>query len=544
MSQRRRSKSSSRHKRGGLSARKSARGSARGAAGEGSEGGAGAHTPPAGSKEALAAAAAALAAEAEAEAALTPEERAAREAAARSEAKRVLKQAQKDKVARLKRARDRERAKVVAPGPGFSLPTLRTVVLRGCQAFSKRGVDRLLANAPMLRALDAAGCPLLVGDRRKAALEAAALASAGRKGGSLTARSGGDSSARLGSVSGGGSSHGGGAKAASTARSYQSSAVAGGAATGRSKQSGKGRRKKRKGGGDGGAVNWKAVAKSRPYCRAAPQDKGLSPSPDADALAWRDAYHERLALERCACRAVINTFRSFKFRRVYVVRHAAYVLTRYWRTLNIGILRVLRLYKRTMKARKMKRNFFLNTLCMYNAGRILQRLARGAVARLRARMRARLVHGSAIKIQRMLRRHWDWNLYFKEMAVQRLEDVEEDERFGFKRPHIFHHKCSSLEASQLRLVKEVPVETVRSPPKFTHDGTLVFSVESMEAMGTSYVGDMDVRRAFKAEPHHLRPAPSPLKSPGFGSPTPEDVERRNRNKQPLGMPPRPHSYYT
>jgi len=374
-------------------------------------------------------------------------------------------------------------------------------------------VGLLLCASPgvKIRRLDASGCPLLVGDRRAAAMEAAALANAGRKGG---ARPGTATSHRssMGSVAGAEALAsarvgGGTARGSSTARSAASAgkamatvrtnaATVAGMATGRtaksgkSGKSGKGRSKKK---GPSGPVNWEKVAKSRPYCRAAPQGKGLAAAPDADALAWRDAYVERcartrrcrwsackiqrphrsplalympplcdrLALEVRACRKVINTYRSFKFRRVYVVRHAAFVLTRcqhrasraaeplpsflrgvrahslspcltctprYWRTMNLGILRVIRLWKRTVKRRRLKRQFFLNTLSLYNACRYLQRLLRGCVHRKRAAARALRINGAATSIQRCLRRHWDWLKYFREMAVAKLEDVLDDER--------------------------------------------------------------------------------------------------------------------
>jgi len=118
-------------------------------------------------------------------------------------------------------------------------------------------------------------------------------------------------------------------------------------------------------------------------------------------------------------------------------------------------------------------------------------------------------------------------------------------RFGFNRPRKILHKPTEAEASKLQRVDTVTVPTVRSPVKLTKDGTRVFT-QSMECLGTSYVADMDVRRAFKAEKRDERPpSPKPVANTG-GVKSPTDVEKAEklRTRQPLGMPRRPHSYYT
>ena len=240
---------------------------------------------------------------------------------------------------------------------------------------------------------------------------------------------------------------------------------------------------------------------------------------------------------------MLRCFRSFKFRRVYVVRHAGFVLTRYWRTLNIGLLKVLRLYRRTEINRKLKRNFFLNTLALYNAGRILQRLGRGAVARLRARRKARIVHEAAQAIQRMMRARWDWQLYFKEMVIEGVLSAEEEPRFGFQWGAVHHHRPQWSDTVKLARVKQVPIRPEGSPPQYTFDGTKKFS-ESEFATSTSYLTDMDIQRAFNAGMKDTRPATPPPK--GNHSPNTQSSEekaRAERLKQPLGMPTRPHSFY-
>ena len=105
-----------------------------------------------------------------------------------------------------------------------------------------------------MRRLDATGSFLLVPDLHRAARDQAALDTA------TTGARPGSSRASLGSAGAGP-----GAKAGRAA----------------------GRRRQR------GPVNWEAVAAGRPYCRAAAQGKGLTPSPDAETLAFRDAYFER-----------------------------------------------------------------------------------------------------------------------------------------------------------------------------------------------------------------------------------------------------------
>jgi len=52
-----------------------------------------------------------------------------------------------------------------------------------------------------------------------------------------------------------------------------------------------------------------------------------------------------------------------------------------------------------------------------------------------------------------------------------LASIEKDPRYGFGREALFHHKPSNAEASQLRLVGDVPVhQERRSEPLFTLDG--------------------------------------------------------------------------
>jgi hypothetical protein len=240
---------------------------------------------------------------------------------------------------------------------------------------------------------------------------------------------------------------------------------------------------------------------------------------------------------------VLRCFRSFKFRRVYVVRHAGFVLTRYWRTLNIGLLKVLRLYRRTERTRKLKRNFFLNTLALYNAGRIMQRLARGAVARLRARRKARVVNEAAKKLQRLVRARWDRRAYFRERVACALASVEGAPQFGFCRAPKHHHKPPWSETAQLLRVQQVPTQPEGSPPRYTFDGTRKYS-SSLFATGTGFRCDMDVQRAFNAGLRDTRPATPPPKgnvSPSMLSP--EEKARAEHRKQPLGMPARLRSFY-
>jgi hypothetical protein len=290
-------------------------------------------------------------------------------------------------------------------------------------------------------------------------------------------------------------------------------------------------------------MDWKGIAKGRPYCRPAIKGAGLAPTPDADALALRDAFLERLRLEKRAGLKVMRCFWAWRFRKVLWEKWAGSIIARFWRTANIGLLRVLRLYKKVMRTRKFKRNFFLNALATHNAGLIMQRLARGAVARVRARLRAKVVSEAAIKIQRMLRRHWDWVAYFREMAKVHLEMIQENERYGFNRPKLYHHKPTHEEAKDLRLVKQVPGAFVRSPSKLTHDGTPVYDDTKQAAMGTSLLKDMDVRRAFKAEEKDLNP-PSPVPYNPTKRPSTAERLRRSEVRRPLAMPPLPRSYYT
>ena len=78
---------------------------------------------------------------------------AAQEEVERLAAKRAAKAAQKAAASKRRRANERERARICAAAPGYSLPALRELDLTGCFAFGTKGLDRLLANAPMVRNL-------------------------------------------------------------------------------------------------------------------------------------------------------------------------------------------------------------------------------------------------------------------------------------------------------------------------------------------------------------------------------------------------------
>mmetsp|Transcript_23156 Transcript_23156/g.30188 ORF Transcript_23156/g.30188 Transcript_23156/m.30188 type:complete len:1734 (+) Transcript_23156:56-5257(+) len=430
-------------------------------------------------------------------------------AIAKAEKKAIAKQAQRRAGALKREANIKENERVRAAAPGWSLPALKELAIVGCTNFSVKGLKRLIANTPQLRRLDATDCRYLV----PRAKEVDGFGSS-----AVVAPPPPSSSA---SVIGG--STGGGSVLGSTKSYGAGSQSSGGhSSRGRRRRHRKNKSKKK------GKVDWEELSSKLPYCRAAPLSRGLAPTPDAEALAWRDSYIERFALEVRACRTVINCFRSFKFRRVYIVRHAAFVLTRFWKTFNIGMLKVLRLYRKVTLKRKLRRQFFLNLYCTLNAGRLLRRLARGSLARAKARILRAKMTAAAVKVQRMVRAYFDWLLYFKERARLELEDIEDNPRFGFGMPAMFHHKPPYSEAKLMKRVKQIPIFDYDKPPvKLACNGMVPFS-EDMIASGTGFTGDMDVRRAFKAEPADIY----------------SNGEVKPKKKQPLGMPERPRSFYS
>jgi hypothetical protein len=446
---------------------------------------------------------------------MTPEEK----AIAKAEKKALAKQAQRRAGAIARENNIKERQRVMAAAPGWSLPALRELAIVGCTNFSVKGLKRLIANTPQLRRLDATDCRHLVPNVKNNEVP-------GFGGVASSSSVHGRGSSIGGSISGGsmiGSTLG--SMKGSSAKSSTGSALSQG--SGRTSTTRR-RRRRRKKKNKRGKVNWEELSEKLPYTRPAPLSRGLAPTPDADALAWRDSYIERSALEVRACRTVINCFRSFKFRRVYIVRHAAFVLTKFWKTFNIGMLKVMRLYKKVSLKRKLRRQFFLNLYSTLNAGRLLRRLARGSLARTRARVLRVKMTAAACKVQRMVRNYFDWLKYFKERAMLELEDIEDNPRFGFGMPAMHHHKPPYSEAKLLKRVKQIPIHNYDKPPvKLTLDGREPFS-DDMLASGTGFTGDMDVRRAFKAEP-------ADIYSTG---------EENPKKKQPLAMPERPRSFYT
>jgi hypothetical protein len=110
-----------------------------------------------------------------------------------------------------------------------------------------------------------------------------------------------------------------------------------------------------------------------------------------------------------------------------------------------------------------------------------------------------------------------------------LEKIIDDERFGFDMPVMFHHKPPYSEAKQLLRVEQIPIVDYgeNTKVKLTLDGRVPFNEDSAYT-STGFTGDMDVRRAFRAEDADI-----------FGT-----GEKKKAKKQPLAMPERPKSYYT
>jgi hypothetical protein len=195
------------------------------------------------------------------------------------ERKALARQAQKRAATLSKELREKEKVRVKSTPPGWSLPALREIALVGCKNFSVKGLNRLVANTPQLRCLDATDCRHLV-------------PRVGKKEDELNSMADEISpvAAAAAEKAGGGSAHG------SVNGSVKS---AGGSVLGSLKSFGGGsqfshrkvKKKKVK-------VDWAALSATLPYCRPAPLHRGLVAAPDADALAWRDSYVERYARER------------------------------------------------------------------------------------------------------------------------------------------------------------------------------------------------------------------------------------------------------
>ena len=283
--------------------------------------------------------------------------------------------------------------------------------------------------------------------------------------------------------------------------------------------------------GKAGRKFLQGIAKTRPYTRLGPRGVGLAPAPDAEALAFRDAFFARIDLERRAVKTLLRLSNNWKFRYNLWRHRAAIRLTRYFKTLTLKLLVLLRLLYRKMKWRRWRRQFYLNALGLYNAGCFIQRVVRGFIGRVEAQLRRVRIHEAAGIIQRALRRHWDWIAYFEEMVENALLAVEDEERFGFGRKKKHHHPPPLEELKRLRLVSQIPAEdgadgddSKRSPSRrTTADGTLLYSDEFF-CTGTSFTTDLDVMRVFseKHSENHLEdegtertPLARPLKKRSF-----------------------------
>jgi len=245
-------------------------------------------------------------------------------------------------------------------------------------------------------------------------------------------------------------------------------------------------------------------------------------------------------------RAILRCYRSYLFRRFYWLQWASYKLTRYWRTLNIGLLKLLRRYYRVRRRRKLRRQLCLNSLLVVWAAREMNRIIRGGCARIRTQLQRLLVNESAGRIQRMLRRHWDWLAYFNEMAEKYLADKLENPKFGFEREKKIHHKPTYAEAKKLKRVGQVPNAFVGAGQKWTLDGTPIYSEDKFPTGLSFRARDLDILVAYKCDQNApLPPSPRVAGSAPKSRAQETDAEREQRinSKRPLALPARPKSLY-